>query len=615
MSDDNDLVIFEDKEDIPIGYMEDILDDVPKRNIKDDMARVASYCIQDSELLIDLFYKLNIWIALIETSNVVNVTPFDTYTRGQQLRVYGMIYQETRGTFIIDDRENPVNLPYEGGYVGDPIVGLHDNVICADFTSLYPSILLAYNICYTTYVPEEEWDKYKEEELHTIEVNVDKEEDEDSDNEDVSSVKMVQVYTFKFRKDGESVKSVLPKMTKRLLSSRRATKKLMNQAYENGDKSLGDILNQRQLAMKVSCNSVYGFLGAKDKGRLPFLEGALSITTKGRQLIKGVNKKVLDMFPERNIVIIYNDTDSSMFKVDVKDGENIQDIGEEIINKLNSTFDSDYLRLEFEKSMRILCIKKKKYAAFLHDPKGELNMSKDSMYIRGILTARRDNCALQRRLFNEVLHLIMCRGSKKDVDNVVIDILREFYQNQLPLSDLTIIKSMGSAYKSKTYMMRLFGEHLTEIGKPVRPSERVEYVIVRNKEQMIAEVAARITQSQKKTIAARLQYSKPWDYAIKVPKNALNTIKLGRKMRLVETYRERLMSNIPERIDKNYYTEKLIINCIGQLYDIAFGKGTSPIPGFLKSVQCKKDMETQLKSCKICCGNVENWYLKMFNEQ
>ena len=105
--------------------------------------------------IIDLFDKLVIWISLIEMTNVVGVTLIELFTRGQQLRCLNLVYDAaTNLGFVIDGRPE-VDEQFEGGFVFDPIVGLHDNILCFDFKSLYPSIIRAFNICFTTLIAPE----------------------------------------------------------------------------------------------------------------------------------------------------------------------------------------------------------------------------------------------------------------------------------------------------------------------------------------------------------------------------------------------------------------------------------------------------------------------------
>ena len=62
-------------------------------------------------------------------------------------------------------------MEYRGGFVGNPVPGIHPIVMSFDFNSLYPSIMRAYNLCYTTLVPLLYLDEYDKEDLHKIEID------------------------------------------------------------------------------------------------------------------------------------------------------------------------------------------------------------------------------------------------------------------------------------------------------------------------------------------------------------------------------------------------------------------------------------------------------------
>jgi DNA polymerase elongation subunit (family B) len=128
---------------------------------------VAAYAIQDSEVTLDLFGKLNLWIGISQMSAVAGVPMVDTFSRGQQCRITSLLYDmASRDDIILDKRrlmvssyrgrdgdakkddtgDDPSLIRYKGGFVGETIRGLHENVLGLDFSSLYPSIIMALNI-------------------------------------------------------------------------------------------------------------------------------------------------------------------------------------------------------------------------------------------------------------------------------------------------------------------------------------------------------------------------------------------------------------------------------------------------------------------------------------
>jgi DNA polymerase elongation subunit (family B) len=134
-----------------------------------DMTRVMEYCIQDSELVIELMEKLNIWVSLVEMSNIVGTSIVELSTRGQQIRCVSQIYDLAAQEGYVLNKRIQKGFKYTGGAVHEPISGLHENVICLDFASLYPSIIRAYNICFTTLVSPEMMHSVPDEDCNIIE--------------------------------------------------------------------------------------------------------------------------------------------------------------------------------------------------------------------------------------------------------------------------------------------------------------------------------------------------------------------------------------------------------------------------------------------------------------
>jgi DNA polymerase elongation subunit (family B) len=118
-----------------------------------EVTKIVAYCVQDSDLVVDLFDKLNVWIGLNALSSVVGVTIIQLFTRGQQVRCLSQVWDKASRKGIILDKRIKDKVFYAGGFVFEPKPGLYDGVICLDFASLYPSIMRAMNICFTTLVP------------------------------------------------------------------------------------------------------------------------------------------------------------------------------------------------------------------------------------------------------------------------------------------------------------------------------------------------------------------------------------------------------------------------------------------------------------------------------
>lgn len=316
---DNHLLLNEVKK---IGNANDKADILLKRYelAKQEITRIVRYCIQDSDLVVDLFEKLNVWLGLNALSSVVGVPIIQLFTRGQQIRCLSQVYDKCYRKGVVMDRRIKDKVFYNGGFVFEPKPGLYDGVICLDFASLYPSIMRAYNICFTTLVHPELNSSMTQEQCETIEVEQEEPitgasnftgngEDndffieKDNDGIDLEGVKTItKIYNYKWVRKGVRY-GILPEIQDHLVGSRNLIKKELAALEEEEEtcedpKRLAEIKlllvlkDKYSNALKVSANSLYGFLGAQEGGVLSLIEAAMCITATGRRLIGQVNTHI-----------------------------------------------------------------------------------------------------------------------------------------------------------------------------------------------------------------------------------------------------------------------------------------------------------------------------------
>jgi DNA polymerase elongation subunit (family B) len=121
----------------------------------ESLAICAKYCTQDSNLVLKLFEKIQTWIGLCEMSNTCNTPIFTLFTQGQQIKIFSQVYKKCMEEGIVIDKDSFVTSEtdrFTGAYVFPPVPGLYDMVVSFDFSSLYPSTMIAYNIDYSTLV-------------------------------------------------------------------------------------------------------------------------------------------------------------------------------------------------------------------------------------------------------------------------------------------------------------------------------------------------------------------------------------------------------------------------------------------------------------------------------
>ena len=233
---------------------------------------IADYCVKDAKLVIDLITHLKKIINLVQMSKVTGCSPTDIVQRGQGIRTVTLMLDYCYEDNIFIPNSSKSSDGFKGAVVLPPSEGFYtDPVICVDFASLYPSIMRALNMCYSTIVSNEEiaangW-------VEGVDVRtVPDYEWVDGRLNIIHNPDNVSFLT------KETRQGVLPRILAKLYSQRKEVKKEMKAAYGTPQEA---ILDGVQLALKVVMNSIYGFTGAK-KGYLPEPDIAESVTKYGR---------------------------------------------------------------------------------------------------------------------------------------------------------------------------------------------------------------------------------------------------------------------------------------------------------------------------------------------
>lgn len=458
--------------------------------VKDKLQKIALYCIQDSELVLKIYDKIHLWIGLVELANIVNVPIFDLYTRGQQIRCLSQIYCRSHEEYVIDksNTTDDNTAKYKGGFVMDPIPGLHERVICLDFKSMYPSIIQCYNICYTTFVTDS---SIPDEQCNVVEWT-------EGDNH----------YRYRFVKPNIR-QGVLAELVRYLVEERNRVRS--EQKKYSKDSLEFTILEKRQLALKISANAMYGFLGVrKSYSVLSLIPAAMSITAMGRILINSCRNYLESKY---KVKTIYGDTDSIMFQLpNITTYQETITWGKKLEKEVSGTLPPP-LCTEFEKAGVIFCVKKKHYAFWLADDKGprykqtitirlpttgqELRVlpndsrAKDPNYhpeivnqpdllVKGILSARKDNCSWQREFYQTILNAILEGKSYLEVFDLILNQVCRLLYRQVPKSKLIIYQEYRTSYKDNSnYFFRDFCQRLIAKGVRIQPGERLGYLVTR----------------------------------------------------------------------------------------------------------------------------------------
>uniref|UniRef100_H3B666 DNA polymerase n=1 Tax=Latimeria chalumnae TaxID=7897 RepID=H3B666_LATCH len=436
----------EQKEDVQHSIITDL-----QNGNEQTRRRLAVYCLKDAYLPLRLLEKLMCVINYMEMARVTGVPLSYLLSRGQQIKVVSqLLRQAMKQDLVMPVVKSEGGEDYTGATVIEPIKGYYDVPIATlDFSSLYPSIMMAHNLCYTTLLQHGAVDKYS-----------------------LSPEDFIKTPT----------EGLLPEILENLLAAR---KKAKNELKKETDPFKQKVLDGRQLALKVSANSVYGFTGAQ-VGKLPCLEisqvvvnGWRWIVARGRQ--SSLSKLMIDSTVFANLkLVIYGDTDSVMCKLGVSSVEEAMGIGREAAEWVSGHFVFP-IKLEFEKVyFPYLLINKKRYAGLYFSSSSHTH---DKMDCKGIETVRRDNCPLVANLINTCLQKILIDRDPTGAVEHAKDVISDLLCNRIDISQLVITKELtrtADEYAGKQAHVELAQRmRKRDAGSAPNLGDRVPYVIVK----------------------------------------------------------------------------------------------------------------------------------------
>jgi len=453
------------------------------------LREVAEYCIKDTLLPHRLLSKLCILINLLEMAKATWVPLCYLVERGQQIKVFSQLTKKARemGFMVPTIQYGQLgDQGYEGATVLEAQKGAYYKPITAlDFEGLYPSIMMAHNLCYSSLVMDPKYENVPGVEYETFEIPV-------------PSKVEGQPPTKRMCKFAQGVPTLLPSILLELKQFRKQAKKDM--AASKG--ALKAMYNGKQLAYKVSMNSVYGFTGAS-KGMLPCVNIASTVTTKGRSMIDETKEYVEKNFPGAKVR--YGDTDSVMVEFDVGDRKGIEaveyswEIGERAAEECTALFKKPN-NLELEKVYwPYFLYSKKRYAAKLWTQGKDGKMNMDYIDVKGLQLVRRDNTAHVREVCKELLDVVLESSDIEPPKALALQRAIELLEGDVPNEKLTLSQSLSDSYKVKGHNVSINSPGIKDInqahvqvvrkmrerqpGSEPQSGDRVPYILVKTGDQ------------------------------------------------------------------------------------------------------------------------------------
>ncbi len=350
-----------------LGYVSQLLigetkHDVDSRKMNQlwetERDKVVEYCINDAVITLKILEKLNVLDKGMDLATVSKV-PLDDVVNGRTSSLIDSILirkadRENIGVPVTHRRSSDSKI--EGGYVHSIRAGLYHWVCVLDFKSMYPSVIIGNNICFTTL----------------------------SDEGTIQSPIGVRFLT-KDKREG-----LLPRILEDLMRQRDLFKRLRNEAQ---DEEMENYYNGLQDAVKILMNSFYGVF-ASSFYRFTDKNIGASITAFSRENIKRIIKGLEDEGYE----VVYSDTDSIFVLSPVAELNGSVEFGETMAKR----YTEGSIVLEFEKILDPLFSHgaKKRYV-------GKVVWPTEQMLVRGYETRRTDSFDMQTDALNEIFKLVL----------------------------------------------------------------------------------------------------------------------------------------------------------------------------------------------------------------
>ena len=449
-------------------------------NVESAQPRCFEHLVERAVLNVRMIECLDLVNRTCELARVYGIDFFSAITRGSQYRVESLLLRlaHTQNYILVSPSKAqvanqsameclPLVMEPESRFYTSPVVVL-------DFQSLYPSMVMAYNLCYSTLVGHVEasavasslgvLSKYSAASL--LEGQIPLEDLVFSPNGSLFVSRNVK-------------KGVLPRMLQEILDTRQMLKKAMKE-LPSKEKSLYRLLNSRQFALKLLANVTYGYTAAGFSGRMPCAELADAIVQFGRLTMEKAIKAV-ESNQKWQAKVVYGDTDSIFVHLPGSSREDAFQIGHEIAAEVTS-MNPHPVYLKFEKVYHpCILITKKRYVGYAYE---KVDQSKPFFDAKGIETIRRDSCPAVSKLLERSLRTVFESKDLSLVKKYLTKQWEKIYRNKISIQDFIFAKEVRlGSYSAKASVVppaAIVAAKAMALDPRAEPkfAERVPYVVV-----------------------------------------------------------------------------------------------------------------------------------------
>lgn len=418
-------------------------------NIFLEVLAVYKYYLRRVHLILKIIDIQELITKNVEQSRLIGIDFNSNFYRGSQFKVESILCRLTKLENLLLNSVSKQQLHEMKSLECIPLIMEPDSnfykspLIVLDFQSLYPSIIIAYNYCYSTilgklhgFEPKKNSIGY----LNNLQIPPGLLDLFEKNNAlTISPNGYVFVKSF-------IRKSMLAKMLEEILNARINVKSVMKLFKD--DPELIKLYNSRQLALKLMANVTYGYTSATFSGRMPNSDIADAIVSTGREILTQ-SIRLIEM-GNYGAKVVYGDTDSLFVYLPGKSKRDAFKIGNKIANFITEQFPNP-VKLKFEKVYHpCLLLAKKRYVGYSYEYEDQQEPKFDA---KGIETIRRDGIPAQQKMVEKTIRILF---ETKNISLVKKYTMEQFYKiliNKVSIKDFCFAKEVRyGTYKNEAYL-------------------------------------------------------------------------------------------------------------------------------------------------------------------
>ncbi|CAD7014327.1 unnamed protein product [Ceratitis capitata] len=381
---------------------------------------VIEYYIERVRGTLALLEQLDLIGRTSEMAKLIGIQFYEVLSRGSQFRVESMMLRIAKPRNLVPVSPSvqqrahmrapeylPLILEPQSRFYSDPVIVL-------DFQSLYPSMIIAYNYCFSTCLGRVEHLGHSSPfEFGASQLRVSPSLLRRLIDDDLITISPCGVVFVK-----SSVREgILPRMLSEILNTRQMVKQSMK--LDKTNSALQRVLHSRQLGLKLMANVTYGYTAANFSGRMPAVEVGDSVVAKGRETLERAIRMV-ESNEKWRARVVYGDTDSMFVQVPGRNRDQAFKIGEEIAAAVTRD-NPQPVKLKLEKVYQPCILQtKKRYVGYMYETADQAEPVYEA---KGIETVRRDGCPAVAKMLEKVLRILF---ETTDVSQIKQYVCRQF---------------------------------------------------------------------------------------------------------------------------------------------------------------------------------------------